>query len=71
MALVNTCTGRALAPAEDLARGVRPGDVLLEPTAGNANLVDRFYGKIHTPVQATPEADALAKRTWFSSCAAT
>ena len=26
--LVNTTTGRALAPGEDLARGVRPGDVL-------------------------------------------
>jgi hypothetical protein len=26
--LVNTTTGRALVPGEDLARGVRPGDVL-------------------------------------------
>jgi hypothetical protein len=26
--LVNTTTGRALAPGEDLARSVRPGDVL-------------------------------------------
>jgi hypothetical protein len=26
--LVNISTGRALAPGEDLARGVRPGDVL-------------------------------------------
>jgi hypothetical protein len=26
--LVNTTTGRAVAPAEDLARSVRPGDVL-------------------------------------------
>ena len=26
--LVNVSTGRALAPGEDLARGVRPGDVL-------------------------------------------
>ena len=26
--LVNTSTGRALAPGEDLAHGVRPGDVL-------------------------------------------
>ena len=26
--LVNTTTGRALVPGEDLARGARPGDVL-------------------------------------------
>jgi hypothetical protein len=26
--LVNTTTGRALAPGEDLAKGARPGDVL-------------------------------------------
>jgi len=26
--LVNTTTGRALAPGEDLAKGVQPGDVL-------------------------------------------
>ena len=45
MSLQQFSTPLSISEAAGFAADVRPGDVIVEPTAGTANLVDRFFGR--------------------------